>query len=83
MFLKYIILINLFAFVLYGSDKRKACNRRLRIPERVLWLVAFVGGSSGALISMHLFHHKTRHLTFRYGMPLLLFLQLFLLYLIR
>lgn len=78
MFLHYLLAINLFAFLLYASDKRKAYHRRWRIPERVLWLVAFAGGSSGALLSMHLFHHKTHHLTFRYGMPLLLALQLLL-----
>lgn len=75
----YLLGINLFAFLLYASDKRKAYNRRWRIPERILWLVAFAGGSSGALLSMHLFSHKTRHLTFRYGMPLLLAFQLLLL----
>lgn len=79
MFLHYLLGINLFAFVLYASDKRKAYRRRWRIPERILWLVAFAGGSSGALLSMHLFRHKTRHLTFRYGMPLLLVLQLLVL----
>ena len=37
--------------------------------------LAAIGGSVGALVVMKLFHHKTLHLKFKYGVPLILALQ--------
>lgn len=72
----YLLFINCFAFLLYGIDKSKAKHRRWRIPERTLILVAALGGSVGALLGMRLFHHKTKHLKFTIGVPLILILQI-------
>jgi uncharacterized membrane protein YsdA (DUF1294 family) len=72
----YLVLINLIAFSLYGIDKAKARMGKWRIPELHLLLVAVVGGSIGALCGMFFFHHKTQHLKFRIGLPLILILQL-------
>ena len=66
MFLYYLLGINLFAFLLYASDKRKAYHRRWRIPERVLWLVAFAGGSSVAYIERRYFLFVTYLIISRY-----------------
>jgi len=71
----YILLINLFAFILYGIDKRKAIKHQWRISEKVLLCIAIIGGSIGALLGMILFHHKTRHWYFRYGLPVILLIQ--------
>ena len=71
----YLFLINLFAFILYGIDKRKAIKHQWRISEKVLLCIAIIGGSIGALLGMILFHHKTRHWYFRYGLPLILLIQ--------
>ena len=71
-----LLLINLFAFVLYGIDKAKAKRGAWRIPEATLLLVAFLGGSFGALLGMEVFRHKTRHLKFRILVPLFLILHI-------
>ena len=74
--LYYLLAINLLAFVLYGIDKVKAKHKRWRIPEAVLLWLAILGGSPAALVAMHLFHHKTLHKKFRYGVPAILLVQL-------
>ena len=75
----YLFIINLFAFILYGIDKRKAIKHQWRTSERVLLCIAIIGGSIGALLGMILFHHKTRHWYFRYGLPVILLIQTVLL----
>lgn len=76
----YLILINLVTFFLYAWDKRLAQNHRRRIRERNLLLLSLLGGAMGGLTSMHIFHHKTRHLKFKWGLPLMLLLQVSLLF---
>lgn len=66
---------NLAAFALMGVDKAKARRGRWRVPEKTLFLSALLGGSVGAMLGMSLFRHKTRHRSFRLGMPLILCLQ--------
>lgn len=72
----YIIIINLIGFFIMGIDKRKAIKNKWRVPERTLFLIAFLFGSVGILIGMYLFHHKTRHLKFALGIPVILVIQL-------
>lgn len=72
----YFILINLITFILYGLDKRRARKNRWRISERTLLGLAVIGGSIGALIGMYGFHHKTKHLKFMIGVPVILIVQL-------
>ena len=71
----YVITINLIAFFLMGLDKWKARKRAWRIPEVTLFLFAIFGGSIGSILGMFLFHHKTRHWYFRYGLPAIMILQ--------
>ena len=75
----YLILINAAAFVLMFADKQKAIRGQWRIPEKVLLGVAILGGSVGAIAGMYTFRHKTRHAKFKYGLPLILLAQLYLL----
>ncbi|BAD77000.1 hypothetical conserved protein [Geobacillus kaustophilus HTA426] len=75
---QYGIAINLLAFFVMGVDKYKAKRRRFRTAERTLWLLAWLGGALGAMAGMYTFRHKTRHRTFRYGLPLLAAVELFL-----
>ena len=56
----YLVLMSVIAFVLYGIDKSKAKHNRWRIKEATLLLFGLLGGAVGALIGMHLFHHKTK-----------------------
>ena len=77
--LLWVLIWTLIAFALMGIDKWKARHGSRRIPERVLFLTAALGGSAGALAGMYLFRHKTRHRSFTLGMPLILVLQIVLL----
>ena len=72
----YLIILNLLAFLLMGLDKAKARRHRWRIPEKTLFLSALLGGSIGAIAGMQIFRHKTKHASFRIGMPCILILQL-------
>ena len=78
--MKWVLLIlaavNLLAFALYGIDKLKAKKGAWRIPESTLLLVAFLGGSLGALLGMELFRHKTKHAKFKVLVPLFLILHI-------
>ena len=67
---------NLITFFQMGLDKRKAVKGKWRIPERVLFGLAILGGSIGAIAGMYTFHHKTRHRSFTIGLPAILLVQL-------
>ena len=66
-----------------ASDKIRAMEHRYRIPEAILILFAISGGSIGSLLGMLLFHHKTRKPLFRFGLPLILVVQIGLIILLR
>lgn len=72
----YLAIINMVVLVVYGGDKLLAKLGSWRVPEKVLLLFAVLGGSIGALLAMQIFRHKTQHLKFRYGVPLILLLQI-------
>ena len=72
----YLIVVNIAGFAAMGIDKRRAKKSAYRIPEANLFLLAIIGGSIGSILGMHLFHHKTRHLYFLYGLPAILIVQL-------
>lgn len=72
----YLSAINILAFALMGIDKAKARRNKWRISEKVLFLTATLGGSIGAIAGMFLFRHKTEHLSFVIGLPVILFLHL-------
>ena len=74
--LYYLIVINVIAFLMYGMDKWKAKRGSWRISEATLLLMAVAGGSIGALLGMNVWHHKTMHKKFKYGLPLILLAQL-------
>ena len=71
-----LLTINALAFIVYGIDKLKARKGRWRISEATLLLLAIVGGSVGAWLGMKVWHHKTMHLKFKYGLPSIILLQL-------
>ena len=72
----YLLVVNISAVAVYGWDKFCAKQSWQRIPEKILLLLAILGGSIGALAAMALFRHKTLHLKFKYGVPLILILQI-------
>ena len=74
--LVYLALSNLLSLSLFGIDKWKARHTKWRIFEKTLLLVAAIGGSIGAWVGMKLWHHKTQHKKFKYGVPLIFIIQL-------
>ena len=71
----YLLLINLDAFLLMRADKRRARQKRRRIPEAALFLAAVLGGSPGVMLGMKVYRHKTMHASFTVGMPLICFFE--------
>ena len=93
--LYYLIVINILTFAVYGIDKWRSTSGRLlptgrkkakqgswRISEATLLMLAVIGGTIGALLGMQVWRHKTMHLKFKYGLPLILLAQIALIYLI-
>ena len=71
----YLLAINIVSFFLYGIDKYKAKKGRWRISEATLLMMAVIGGSIGAWVGMRLWHHKTMHKKFKYGIPVIMIMQ--------
>lgn len=71
----YLLIMNIIGFALMGIDKRRAVKRLWRISESTLFVVAIIGGSLGSIIGMRVFHHKTKHWYFVYGMPAILIIE--------
>ena len=74
----YLAAVNVGAFALFGYDKYCATHDKWRVRESTLLIWAAIGGALGAGIAMEFFRHKTLHLKFKFGVPLLLFVQIFL-----
>ena len=72
----YLLAINAVAFIMYGIDKYKAKKAKFRISEATLLLLAVLGGSIGAWMGMKVWHHKTMHKKFKYGIPAILLIQI-------
>ena len=75
----FLVSINILAFIVYGIDKWRAAHDRWRIPESTLLGLAVIGGSIGALLGMKVWHHKTKHKKFVFGLPAILLIQLIIL----
>lgn len=71
----YLLIVNAIGFILMLVDKIKAKKNLWRIPEATLFLVAVIGGSIGSILGMYTFRHKTKHIKFIVGMPLILAAQ--------
>ena len=74
--LVWLAVINLLTFTVYGADKRRARKGKWRVPEKTLFLLPLLGGSIGALLGMRVFHHKTKHWYFVWGIPAILLAQI-------
>ena len=71
----YLLAINALSFILFGLDKYKAKKGKWRISEATLLMMAVIGGSIGAWTGMRLWHHKTMHKKFKYGIPIIIIMQ--------
>ena len=72
----FLLAINIATFLLYGIDKYKAKKSKWRISEATLLTMAAIGGSIGAWAGTLLWHHKTMHKKFKYGIPLISIMQI-------
>lgn len=81
--LHYLIIINIVTFLVYGIDKWKTKQGSWRISEATLLMLAVIGGTIGTLLGMQVWRHKTMHLKFKYGLPLILVAQIAFIYLLQ
>ena len=72
----YLMVINVSTFLTYGIDKWKAKRAKWRIREAALLMLAVLGGSVGAWLGMKVWHHKTQHKKFKFGVPAIIVVQL-------
>ena len=71
----YVLILNFVTMLVYGIDKFKAKKGKWRIPESTMLLLAVLGGSIGAWLGMRVWRHKTQHMKFKYGIPVIFILQ--------
>lgn len=76
----YFFIINLFAIFIMKYDKVKAINNQYRVSEKALFLIALILGGIGIYIGMYLFRHKTKHVKFTVGIPLIIILNILTIY---
>ena len=74
----YLVIINIFEFIIMGLDKLLAIKHKYRIPEFTLLFFSAIGGSIGAIAGMYVFHHKTQKPRFYVGIPIIIILQILL-----
>lgn len=75
--LAYIAIISLISIIVCVYDKGISKKNRveLRIPEAVLLLLSALGGSVAMFVTMLLIRHKTKHVKFMLGIPIIMILQ--------
>ncbi|HAN44665.1 MAG TPA: DUF1294 domain-containing protein [Ruminococcaceae bacterium] len=78
----YLAAINLYSFCACGFDKLLAVKKRSRISEKTLLTLSLMGGSAGMYGGMYFFRHKTLHKKFTVGIPLIIFLQILLVFML-
>ncbi|MBQ2545580.1 MAG: DUF1294 domain-containing protein [Clostridia bacterium] len=76
----YLGVISVIAVVVTIADKVKAKRGAWRVPENTLLLLSALGGSVAMLVTMLLIRHKTKHLKFMLGIPIIIVLQIPLLW---
>ena len=76
--LLYLALISAISVIacIYDKTISKENKVELRVPERTLMLLSVLGGSVAMLVTMRLIRHKTRHMKFMLGIPLIIVVQI-------
>ncbi len=78
--LNYFLAWNLFAFLLMFYDKYASQRYLARVPEKYLFILAFLIGAAGIYLGMKVFRHKTLKPKFKYGLPALVLFNAFIIY---
>lgn len=76
----YLLTINIISFILMYVDKRRAILKKWRIKESTFFMLSILGGSLGSFFGMYTFRHKTKHIKFKYGIPLIILVQIIIVY---
>lgn len=76
----YLVVINFITLAAFAIDKIAAIEGRSRIRIVTLLGLAFIGGSLGGLIAMYLFRHKIRKDYFTVGIPMIMLMQVFVIF---
>ncbi len=77
----YLVIINLVSIIVCKYDKNAARKRKGRVSEKSLFLLCFVGGSPAMYICMRVIRHKTKHKRFMIGIPIIIILQIAIVFL--
>lgn len=80
LFLIYLAVINIVSAIVCVYDKIMAIKGRYRVSEATLILLSVLGGSVLMLVAMKLIRHKTKHKKFMLGIPIIIILQLVILF---
>lgn len=72
----YIIIINIISFFIMLYDKRQAIYHNFRISEKTIFIVSLLLGGIGTYVGMYVFRHKTKHLKFTIGIPIVIILNI-------
>ncbi|MDD4699846.1 MAG: DUF1294 domain-containing protein [Oscillospiraceae bacterium] len=75
-FIIYLLAISLISVIVTIIDKKRAIKHKYRIPERTLLTISALGGSVAMLITMNIIRHKTKHLKFMVGIPIIIIIQM-------
>ena len=75
--LAYVLIISVVAVCVTIYDKWAAKKRpKERTRESTLLLLSAIGGSGAMLLTMLAIRHKTKHIKFMLGIPLIIILQI-------
>ncbi|MBN1068749.1 DUF1294 domain-containing protein [Clostridium cagae] len=74
----YLLFINFIGFCIMLIDKNRAIHKEWRVPEKTLIGISIIGGSIGMLLGMFTFRHKTKHLKFLLGIPVIIIIQFYI-----
>ena len=79
----YFAVISLITIIVTVYDKKAAKKRpKHRVPEKILFLLAILGGSVAEFLTMLKIRHKTKHKRFMIGLPVIMVMQVVILWLI-
>ncbi len=75
--LAYLIIISVVAVIVCIYDKKisKKNKVELRIPEKTLLIISALGGSVAMFLTMLAVRHKTKHVKFMLGIPVIIIVQ--------
>ncbi|NFF82135.1 DUF1294 domain-containing protein [Clostridium botulinum] len=74
----YLLFINFIGFSIMLVDKKRAIHKEWRVPEKTLIRISIIGGSIGMILGMFTFRHKTKHLKFLLGIPVIIIIQFYI-----